>query len=299
MNRDIFEDLFVLELANNHWGSVERGLKIINDFAQRRPLQQRPRRDQAAVPRRRSLHPPRLPRPHRHPLHQEDARHADVARGLRRRSSTRFAKAGCVTMATPFDEASVDLCEELGVQIIKIASSDLNDWMLIEKIATARKPVIVSTGGSSLKDIDDLVTFFENRNIPLAINHCVSLYPSEDARSRAQPDRLPEATAIPNHTIGFSSHEYRDWTRVDHDRVRQGRADVRAAHRHRRRRHPRFARTARCPSTSTPGSRHSRSARRCAGRPARRGRSARARRSSTSTPSSAASTPRDLPRAMR
>ena len=30
MNRDIFEDLFVLELANNHWGSVERGLKIID-----------------------------------------------------------------------------------------------------------------------------------------------------------------------------------------------------------------------------------------------------------------------------
>ena len=40
--------------------------------------------------------------------------------------------------------------------------------------------MIVSTGGCSLKDLDDLVTFFENRNIPLAINHCVSLYPSED-----------------------------------------------------------------------------------------------------------------------
>ena len=34
MNRDIFEDLFVLELANNHWGSVERGLKIIEDYGQ-------------------------------------------------------------------------------------------------------------------------------------------------------------------------------------------------------------------------------------------------------------------------
>ena len=61
-------------------------------------------------------------------------------------------------MATPFDEASVDFCCKLGIQILKIASSDLNDWMLIEKIATAKKPVIVSTGGSSLKDIDDLVS---------------------------------------------------------------------------------------------------------------------------------------------
>jgi N-acetylneuraminate synthase len=120
-------------------------------------------------------------------------------------------KAGCVTMATPFDEASVDLCQELGVQIIKIASSDLNDWMLIEKIATARKPVIVSTGGSSLKDIDDLVTFFENRNIPLAINHCVSLYPSENTDLQLnQIDFLTRR--YPNHTIGYSTHEYHDWT---------------------------------------------------------------------------------------
>ena len=34
INRDIFEDLFVLEMANNHWGRVERGLRIINTFAQ-------------------------------------------------------------------------------------------------------------------------------------------------------------------------------------------------------------------------------------------------------------------------
>ena len=63
-------------------------------------------------------------------------------------------------MSTPFDESSVDMCANLGIQIIKIASSDINDWVLIEKIATLRKPVIVSTGGSSLKDIDDLVKFF-------------------------------------------------------------------------------------------------------------------------------------------
>ena len=72
-------------------------------------------------------------------------------------------KNGCIPMATPFDERSVDICVNLGVQIIKIASSDLNDWFLIEKIATTRKPVIVSTGGSSLKDLDDLVLFFENQ----------------------------------------------------------------------------------------------------------------------------------------
>ncbi|WP_149979765.1 N-acetylneuraminate synthase family protein [Microcystis aeruginosa] len=99
----------------------------------------------------------------------------------------------------------------MGIPIIKIASSDLNDWFLIEKIAETRKPVIVSTGGSSLKDIDDLVIFFENRNVPLAINHCVSLYPSEDSELEMnQIDYLKNR--YPNHVIGFSTHEYTDWT---------------------------------------------------------------------------------------
>jgi len=66
------------------------------------------------------------------------------------------------------------------------ASPSLNSPVQIATTGSDRedgedeKAVIVSTGGSSLKDIDDLVTFFDNRHIPLAINHCVSLYPSED-----------------------------------------------------------------------------------------------------------------------
>jgi hypothetical protein len=62
-----------------------------------------------------------------------------------------------------------------------VASSDLNDWVLLERIAKTKKPVVISSGGSSLKDLDDVVTLFANRNIPLAVNHCVSIYPSEDS----------------------------------------------------------------------------------------------------------------------
>ena len=81
---------------------------------------------------------------------------------------------------------------------------------LLEKIAKTRKPVMVSTGGSSLKDMDDMVTFFENRNIPLAINHCVSIYPAEDAELQLnQIDFL--CNRYPGHVIGLSSHEYHDW----------------------------------------------------------------------------------------
>ena len=210
MNRDIFEDLFVLELANNHWGRVDRGLKIIEAFSQ----VVRFNNVRAAIKLQfrdvdRFIH--------------ADFRDRTDIRYIKKTRDTQMSKddyaalveatrrSGCVTMATPFDEASVDLCAELGVQIVKIASSDGNDWVLIEKIATLRKPVMVSTGGASLKDVDDLVTFFEHRNIPLALNHCVSLYPSEDGDLQLnQVDYM--IRRYPNHIIGLSTHEYRDWT---------------------------------------------------------------------------------------
>ncbi len=210
MNRDIFEDLFVLEMANNHWGKVERGLKIIHDFARI----VRFNNARAAI---------KLQfRDVDHFIHQDYRRRTDV-RYIKKTLDTRLSKAdyavlvgairksGCIPSATPFDEASVDLCVELGLPIIKLASSDLNDWFLIEKIAKTRKPVIASTGGSSLKDADDLVTFFANRNIPLALNHCVSLYPSKDNELEMnQIDFLKNR--YPNNTIGFSTHECTDWS---------------------------------------------------------------------------------------
>ena len=54
---------------------------------------------------------------------------------------------GMKTMATPFDEASVAKCAEFDLDYIKIASSDIKDWFLIEEIAKLKKPVIASSGG--------------------------------------------------------------------------------------------------------------------------------------------------------
>jgi N-acetylneuraminate synthase len=206
---DIFDELFVLELANNHLGKVDRGLRIISTYAQ----VVRFNNVRAAI---------KLQiRDVDNFIHKDFRARTDV-RYIKKTLDTALSmedyamlvtavrQASCIPMATPFDEKSVDICCELGIQILKIASSDLNDWMLIEKIAKAKKPVIVSTGGSSLKDIDDLVRFFDNRHIPLAINHCVSLYPAEDNELQMnQIDFL--RNRYPNHVIGFSTHEYHDW----------------------------------------------------------------------------------------
>jgi len=206
---DIFHELFVLEIANNHLGSLERGLKIVTAYGQVvrfnnvRAAMKLQIRDVGNF------------------IHKDFRGRSDI-RYIKKTLDTQLdldeyaalvkaiREANSIPMATPFDERSVDVCCELGIQILKIASSDLNDWMLIEKIAKAKKPVIVSTGGSSLKDIDDLVRFFDNRHIPLAINHCVSLYPSEDHELEMnQIDFL--RNRYPDHVIGFSTHEHSDW----------------------------------------------------------------------------------------
>jgi len=208
--QNIFEDLFVLELANNHWGQLERGLKIISMFGQ----VVRFNNVRAAI---------KLQFRDMENFVHKDFRDRNDVRYIKKTLDTQLKKedfvvmveaikkTGCLPMATPFDEASVDLCEELRLPILKIASSDINDWFLIERIAKTGKPVIISTGGSSLKDLDDIVRFFDNRHIPLAINHCVSLYPSEDRDLELnQIDFLKNR--YPNHIIGFSTHEYHDWT---------------------------------------------------------------------------------------
>ena len=208
-DKELFENLFVLELANNHWGSVERGLKIIRDFG----TVVRYNNIKAAIKLQfrdvdNFIHP--------------EFKGNQESRYIKKTEATKLSKEefsrlleeikniGCIPMSTPFDEASVDLCVDFDLPIIKVASSDMNDWPLLEKIASTRRPVIISTGGASEKDLDDVVRFFEKRDIPLAINHCVSLYPSEDDELNLnQIDYLKHR--FPNHVIGLSTHEYHDW----------------------------------------------------------------------------------------
>jgi sialic acid synthase SpsE len=210
MNRDIFEDLFVLEMTNNHLGSLDRALKIVEQHARivrfnnvRAAIKLQFRDVDSFV--------------------HKDFRNRTDIRYIRRTIETKMSKGdyetlvhairkyGCIPLSTPFDEKSVDWCMEFDMPIIKVASADSNDWLLLEKIAKTKKPVIVSVGGLSLKDMDDMVTFFENRNIPTAINHCVAAYPHEDGECElSQIDYLKNR--YQNHTIGYSCHEYRDWT---------------------------------------------------------------------------------------
>ena len=209
LRNSIFEDLFVLELANNHWGRLDRGMRIITNFAQ----VVRFNNVKAAIKLQFRDVDTFIHKDHRK---RQDVRYIKKTLATQmpweelRKLTDAIHNSSLITMATPFDELSVEKCVEFGVQIIKLASSDIRDWVLIEKIASTGKPVIASSGGSSLRDMDDLVTFFNRRNIPFALNHCVSLYPSEDYELELnQIDFL--RNRYPENVIGFSTHEHTDW----------------------------------------------------------------------------------------
>jgi sialic acid synthase SpsE len=205
----IFEDLFVLEMASNHQGKLDRGLEIVDKFSKI----VRFNNVKAAI---------KLQfRDMENFIHKDFLGREDI-RYVKRITDTKLAKqdfatlveairrSGCIPMSTPFDEKSVDWCVEFDLPIIKVASADNNDWTLLEKIATTRRPVIISTGGMTQKDMDDVVHFFQKRNIPLSLNHCVAAYPHEDNECELnQIDFL--INRYPGVVIGYSCHEYHDW----------------------------------------------------------------------------------------
>ena len=109
-------------------------------------------------------------------------------------------------MTTPFDENSVDLAEELDVDIVKIASCSFGDWPLLEKIVQGDKPIIFSTAGAKFNTIDKVVSFFQHREKEFAIMHCIGEYPTPPPNLQMNQISLLKER-YPDVPIGFSTHE--------------------------------------------------------------------------------------------
>lgn len=197
--------LFVFEMANNHMGDIEHGIRIIREIgaiAAKFPFNvafKLQYRDLDTF-----IHPAKKNR--------------DDVKYVKRFSETRLAcdqfmrlvdemrSNGFMTMATPFDESSVDLIDSQNLDIIKIASCSFSDWPLLERVVRSDRPVIASTAGATLEEIDHVVSFFVHRNKEIAILHCVGEYPTPAERMNlAQIDFLK--SRFPDLNIGFSTHE--------------------------------------------------------------------------------------------
>ena len=123
-----------------------------------------------------------------------------------------FAKEeGLICFSSPFDSSAVDLLEELGNPIYKIASFEITDIPLIRYVASKGKPIIISTGIATTEDIElALKTCKEVGNNQIALLKCTSSYPAPMAEAnlvmiRDLAERYGVVTGLSDHTLGITA----------------------------------------------------------------------------------------------
>lgn len=112
-------------------------------------------------------------------------------------------------MSTPFDSESAEFLNEL-MPAYKIASADLTNHPFLKQIARFNKPIILSTGASTIGEIDEAVKIIENEgNNQIALLHCVLSYPTKDIDAHLNMiSHLKEV--FPKYVIGYSDHTVPD-----------------------------------------------------------------------------------------
>ena len=107
-------------------------------------------------------------------------------------------------MCTPFDIESANFLNDL-CETIKISSSDLNNLPFIEHICRFKKPIILSTGASTLDEINSTVEIINKHDIECIILHCVLNYPTEDRNANLMRIQTLK-NYFTNNIIGYSDH---------------------------------------------------------------------------------------------
>ena len=212
MNMNIPKKLFVLEMANNHMGDVKHAIKIINEYG--KIIKKFPFKFGFKL-QYRNL---------KTFIHKDLKKRNDL-KFVKRFNETKLSilefkkiincmkKNNFIPICTPFDEKSVDLIVKHKFDIIKIASCSFNDWPLIEKISKTTKPIIASTAGATLIEIEKVVNFFKNRNKNFALMHCVAEYPTP--KNKLNLNRLKFLiNKYPEILIGYSTHENPNDTKI-------------------------------------------------------------------------------------
>jgi len=201
--------LFILEMANNHKGSLARGKKIIDSF--KVITDKYPQFNFAFKFQRRNLE---------NLIHKD---HINDDGYIKRFRDTQLSladftalveyakEAGYQVGCTPFDEVAVSEILPLNLDFIKIGSCSINDWPLLNCIADSTQaivavPIIASIGGIDSNDIANTIAFFQNRQIDFSLMYCVGLYPT--ANYEFKLDRMDEIKKMfPDIKFGLSSHE--------------------------------------------------------------------------------------------
>jgi sialic acid synthase SpsE/quercetin dioxygenase-like cupin family protein len=208
MNNRDKRPLFIYEMANNHMGDVEHGVRIVKELAQVSrdfpfsfavKLQYR---DLDSL------------------IHPDYKQRMDL-KYVKRFSETRLrwdqfkqikdaiTEAGLIAMCTPFDEVAAEKVVEHGYDYFKIPSCSITDWPLLEKLVQYDLPIIASTAGESLENLDRVASFFSHREKTFAFMHCVGEYPAPDEHLHLGQIQLLKKR-YPGVEIGYSTHERPD-----------------------------------------------------------------------------------------
>ena len=197
--------LLILDLANNHNGSLAHGKRIIDeitDAAQNLDFRIAIKFQYRDLPN--FIHPEYRER--------RDLKYVDRFLSTQLTWDDFFElrnhikESGHLAACTPFDEFSVKKVIEHDFDILKIASASFTDWSLLEAVLEWKGPIIGSTAGVSLTDIDRVVSFLKNRDMSFAIMHCVAAYPTTD--DQLLISRISELKSrYPDIAVGYSTHE--------------------------------------------------------------------------------------------
>jgi N-acetylneuraminate synthase len=200
-----FEDLFVFDIANNHQGDLSHAINIVSEIGE---ICNKNRLKGGFKLQFRDLDS------FIHPDYINNKTNPNIKRFLSTKltwdqfKQIRIAikKNGMKAICTPFDEPSVDKILEMDFDIIKVASCSANDWPLMEKVSSSGKPVIISTGGLNIKEIDQIVSFCDHKGMDYSIMHCVSIYPTPIEKVQLGFIKNLKKR-YPKIEIGWSTHE--------------------------------------------------------------------------------------------
>lgn len=112
---------------------------------------------------------------------------------------------GMVFLSTPFSRAAADRLETFGVKAYKIGSGEMNNYPLLNYIASFKKPIIVSTGMNDISSIAKAVDILEKHGVDYALMHTTNVYPTAPSLVRlgAMQEMMREFKDVP---IGLSDH---------------------------------------------------------------------------------------------
>ncbi len=118
---------------------------------------------------------------------------------------------GMIFISSPFSFAAVDRLERMNVAGYKISSSQMNNFPLLEYVASKRRPIVISTGMHDIDGVRKAVDTIKKYHDQFAILHCTNIYPTPEDKIRLNALKEIEK-AFPGEVIGLSDHSLNNYS---------------------------------------------------------------------------------------